>query len=379
MGGDPWQHAEIMAWIGEVSKPAIQKIYWGPKHGENTSKDPNRIAHDMVARKIIPERYTQDKTKAIKRVAALKTSMEKTFKKHSLRLTGTGGGVEDDVLYVRPEGPDNKSDPRAQNIWNEIIKDWPYFKDLWKIWSTKPNLIPICYSTGIGPGGPQTVMVQRDPPSTPTGSVARTPSDENINPSLRDHGPHIPGSAAAASAAFRHRDTLSNENAAIQPADMPPTIDTNADDLTVASPLVPSAVPKVTHAKPSSFSALKAVDGSPIVPHKRRTVEDDLLAIQKDMVITYGKRLDDKSKREEKRYSAKKQKREARTSIANHRQYLDERKTLIEEFKLGIMDQAEYRSELESLKVRFGYGPAPVQREASPEWDEEAMDKDFSS
>ncbi|KIY60923.1 hypothetical protein CYLTODRAFT_460296 [Cylindrobasidium torrendii FP15055 ss-10] len=188
-------------WIGEVSKEAIQKIYWGPKHGKNTSKDPNCVVHNIIAHKIIPERYAQDKAKAIKCVGALKTLMEKTFKKHSLRLTGTGSGVIDDVLYIRTEGPDNKTDQCAQNIWNKIIKDWPYFCDLWKIWSTKPNLIPICNSMGVGPGGPQTVMAQRDPPSSPTGSIARTPLDKNIA-SLRDHEPHLPGSAAAASAAF---------------------------------------------------------------------------------------------------------------------------------------------------------------------------------
>ena len=43
---------------------------------------------------------------------------------------------------------------------DKIIKDFPFFPELHRLFSTRPNITPIAVTTGVGPGGHQTIHYQ---------------------------------------------------------------------------------------------------------------------------------------------------------------------------------------------------------------------------
>jgi hypothetical protein len=128
-------------------------------------------------------------------VSVMSCRLQTKFKEHAQRLRKTGEGVEE-YYQITIEGPDHNTDERAVNIWKQIEKDFEYFPDLWKIWSTKPNLVPICATTGVGPQGQKTVLIQSQAPSSERQALGassdgnqevglrRTVSDSQIDPVL---------------------------------------------------------------------------------------------------------------------------------------------------------------------------------------------------
>ncbi|KAH8096942.1 hypothetical protein BXZ70DRAFT_1009277 [Cristinia sonorae] len=97
----------------------------------------------------------------------MNTSLRKKYVFHaaSLRLTGAGVDQDDDerVLggappghifledYVPPLGPDQTTHPVIKNIWQKIVIEFPFFPSLHKFLSTRPNVVPIAVTTGLGP------------------------------------------------------------------------------------------------------------------------------------------------------------------------------------------------------------------------------------
>lgn len=111
-------------------------------------------------------------------------------------LDGTGEGVEyahfvslNMVSFVAPEthlryyigadGPGADTPEEAKNLWGtyiclrvvmnltprrfveDICAKFEFFPQLHQLVATRPNVIPICLTTGIGPSGPETIFVQQ--------------------------------------------------------------------------------------------------------------------------------------------------------------------------------------------------------------------------
>ncbi|KAG6904569.1 hypothetical protein DXG01_009009 [Tephrocybe rancida] len=152
--------------------------------------------YKRVAEKVLPGIFTSDQGTSASRVKSKWESLHKTHSFHARRLYQTGGGIQDgamketdefSVCYIPPEGPDQSATVEAQNIWDEINKDFPFFPNLHRFLSTRPNVTPIAVTTGVGPSGGKTVHYQApegyDEPSQPTFKPDTDP-DTNIDPFL---------------------------------------------------------------------------------------------------------------------------------------------------------------------------------------------------
>lgn len=113
------------------------------------------------------------------------------YRTHAASLIQTGGGVDPDKAeagdnahheysdcYIPASGPDASTTERAKNIWRkfksflvvtlrsdlqcieQIIIDFPYFPELHRLLSTRPNFNPPALTTGVGPQGRKTVHYQ---------------------------------------------------------------------------------------------------------------------------------------------------------------------------------------------------------------------------
>jgi len=58
-----------------------------------------------------------------------------------------------------------------KNKLDKITKDFPFFPELHRLFSTRPNITPIAVTTAIGPDGPRTIHYQA--PDNAGGALAR--------------------------------------------------------------------------------------------------------------------------------------------------------------------------------------------------------------
>jgi hypothetical protein len=206
--------------------------------------------------------------------------LEKAFKGHAARLKKTGEGVQE-PYYIAPNGPDHDTDGRTKNIWEDITNRFEFFPDLWKVWCTKPNLVPVCITTGIGPNGPQTILIQKAAPpsssaSTPSSVAPETPS----TPSSTDPGPL--GSTQGSTQNGLQR-TISDSVIDPQLLNLPST---PAPQTPVAASAdkenAPPSSDRRQAPRSSSFSSLKAANKElPSVIPQKRSFEQDLVDVQR--------------------------------------------------------------------------------------------------
>ncbi|KIJ10966.1 hypothetical protein PAXINDRAFT_85269, partial [Paxillus involutus ATCC 200175] len=95
--------------------------------------------------------------------------LAKVYKQHAKRLTVTGEGIGPDSedgadetcrCFIEAAGPNESTPEEARNIWDNIIFQFPFFPDLHCIWATKPNKNSIVVTTGVGPSGKRTLIMQ---------------------------------------------------------------------------------------------------------------------------------------------------------------------------------------------------------------------------
>jgi len=116
----------------------------------------------------------------------LLSRLAKVYKQHAKRLTITGEGIDPDAkdgsdsqtcsYFIEAGGPD-ESTPEQAKIWgqciliflllssffiilDDIVSQFPFFPELHRIWATKPNKNPIAVTTGVGPLGKKTWIMQ---------------------------------------------------------------------------------------------------------------------------------------------------------------------------------------------------------------------------
>ncbi|KAJ7037114.1 hypothetical protein C8F04DRAFT_953193, partial [Mycena alexandri] len=160
---------------------------------ENTSGDNKITVYERIAQELFPEDF-QDHPKTLgKRVRGKTDDLCKIYKEKSALLCQTGGGVgapEDDEgtgvhhyldYYIPHDGPHHDTPVAAVNLWEQINKDFPYFSELHKFLSTRPNVVPPVITTGTGPRGRQVVHNQQAGPPT-----QNSVDDSQIDPALRN-------------------------------------------------------------------------------------------------------------------------------------------------------------------------------------------------
>ena len=115
--------------------------------------------------------------------------LKRSYREHAASLHQTGGGLRDGDIdrevhheyadcYIPASGPDLSTTERTKNIWgaqtcffgsfcnfdkdklDKITKDFPFFPELHRLFSTRPNITPIAVTTAIGPDGPRTIHYQ---------------------------------------------------------------------------------------------------------------------------------------------------------------------------------------------------------------------------
>ncbi|EUC53977.1 SNF2 family amino-terminal protein, partial [Rhizoctonia solani AG-3 Rhs1AP] len=111
-------------------------------------------------------------------------SLSSIYRAKRKQLTATGGGVGNESLsgdeggedalrhveldyYIPPEGPNQSTPNRVLSIWDKITSEFKWFPQMHKLFSARPNQVPIAVTTGVGPTGPQTVLHQ-SPPRAPS-------------------------------------------------------------------------------------------------------------------------------------------------------------------------------------------------------------------
>ncbi|KAJ7184067.1 hypothetical protein C8R46DRAFT_882667 [Mycena filopes] len=165
--------------LGHVQEKENFLVLFGkqdPK--ENTSGDNKIKVFERIASKLFPDEYQEHPKTLGKRVKGKVEDLCKIYKNKSLLLRQTGGGVgaPEDVgadgvhhyldYYIPTEGPHHDTPEAAKNLWALITKDFPFFAELHKFLSTRPNVVPPVITTGTGPRGRQVIHNQQAEPST---------------------------------------------------------------------------------------------------------------------------------------------------------------------------------------------------------------------
>ncbi|KAJ7273930.1 hypothetical protein C8J57DRAFT_1506044 [Mycena rebaudengoi] len=184
----PWKDDDnklIWALLTEIEKSDNSKSLFGTKaKGENTSGDTKAAVYKHIGEAIVPDMYKLEPSTVGDRSKAMVEKLIKGYKENAACLRQTGGGVGAEeaqeegsqtvnmAFYIPATGPDCTTVPDTANLWEEIIKCYPFFPRLHVIFATRPNVTPIAISTGLGPSGPSTVYYQ--PPDEAT--FAPTPA-----------------------------------------------------------------------------------------------------------------------------------------------------------------------------------------------------------
>ncbi|KAJ3925670.1 MAG: hypothetical protein NXY57DRAFT_967436 [Lentinula lateritia] len=324
---------------------------------KNSSGDTKNAVHQRIAAALWPG-GDGDITKMASRVKNRITWLEKTFKDKVKLLKKTGEGVEE-WHYIAPSGPDHDTDQHAVSIWDRIRHEFKYFPDLYRIWSTKPNLVPICATTGVGPNRSEFVLIQQ----TSTKTIPSQPSPPPATP-----------------------DVLM-----LVPSSSDPFSSGGSNDSPINSPSTPSSAHKENVEPPpssqrpprsSAFSSLAPpVNGDkvPITVPQKLGFEDKMIGLQQEMMKSMEKQSDDaqtlKRLREERKMEDQRLK---------HRKLLqDGRGQLLAEFQAGLWTAEQYREERKKLDMVFStpqkprHVPPPPPRAPSPDWDENLFDDDL--
>jgi len=357
-----WSEDGIWSLITEIKSSENFKVLYGQSTDENSSGDSKVQVYQRIGTAIFPEEVTQlGAVKLGSRVKNKVTWLESTFKKKVKLLKKTGEGVEE-YYYISPTGPDHDTNERARTIWEKIVKEFKYFPDLYRVWSTKPNLVPICATTGVGPpGAAQTILIQAENTSSASSSQPST-----LSPS---HSESSVGSSASAAT------SLESPASTPFPPSTPAHSSTNKEN---------AAPPPSSQRGPrsSAFSSLSSLSGdkgqvkTPVAVPQRTGFEDKIVSLQRDMMKSIEKRAKEsqslKRAREDRKLEDQRLKRRRLLQEAHSQ--------LLAEYKANLLDPEEYREERKRLDELYASPKKQHQhrREPSPDWDEDRLHQDMS-
>lgn len=334
---DADDHALVWKLIAEVTKPANLKVLCGKStKQENTSGETKASVFRRIGSVLLPELYIIDATATGDRIKSRYEGLAKVYKQHAKRLTITGEGIDPDSedgadsqtcsYFIEAGGPDENTPEQAKNIWDDIISQFPFFPDLHRIWATKPNKNPIAVTTGVGPSGKRTLIMQP------------------LSGSRADH--EAGDTAELTDSQCQEIQTLQDALNFAQQSFSP-------EDLSFEKENV---VPFSTQLRPDPFTPLCTVPWSSSMSQetlmkakeciqkvaKKRTIEDTLMDIHKANTDAINAR-------------------------AREDMILKKCTLLLEEFKAGVWDVEAYREELR--KLEGGDRPEKRARQYSPDWD----------
>ncbi|KAF8217950.1 hypothetical protein K438DRAFT_2006909 [Mycena galopus ATCC 62051] len=317
LGPLPWaanQYALTSQLITLLQKQENFVVLFGKKDAsENTSSDRKITVYERIAKEMFPEYFEIHAKTLGKRVKAKAEDLVNTYKLKAQRLRVTGGGLG---------APDDVAASQGHEYLDYYIPfdeqlniEFPFFKDLHKFLSTRPNVVPPVITTGMGPQGRRIIHNQ---PSEPV-STARSLDESVIDPYLRDRAATPPAPS------LTQTDPVDPEQRSIS---------TNSR---VASPQTPQkSAKKVKGPKPSTFgddmtnAMVKARQTLQHVP-KKRSLEDVIIESSRQNIEIARER--------------------AAAQAEHHRQnLLVVQKTLIMDlFKAGIKTLEEARAEIAAL------------------------------
>ena len=224
---------------------------------------------------------------------------------------------------------------------DQILKEFPFFSELHRIFVARPNVTPIAVTTGVGPHGKKTLHLQ---PLDPEPQAEFTDSQVSQFRTLHDALNHAQtqGSAGAVKG-----DTMDLSQGSLEPE--------NFFLQTPANKRGP---------KPSSFSQeslAKAKERIQKAP-KKHTIENTLFDIQKSVFSFLYSNFADLIDRANI---------DALNSQAQQEMNLKTCEILLEEFKQGIWTAAEYCEQISLLSGNSDTHPSKKARQLSPDWDED--------
>ncbi|KAF9232442.1 hypothetical protein BU15DRAFT_55018 [Melanogaster broomeanus] len=282
---DANNHALVWQLIMEITKPQNLKVLCGKltKH-ENTSGETKASVFRRIGSVLLPEL-------------------------HAVDATATGDRVKGKYEWALVP----------------IQRMFPFFPDLHRIWATKPNKNPIAVTTGVGPSGKRTLIMQ---PLTSSGAnneavVQGSDEFEFTNSQLQEMR------TLQDVLNMAQQSTVEKENI--------PTLPPSKPQSDPSTPL--RTAPRSSMMSQDSIS--KAKERIQKVA-KKRTIEDTLMDIHKSNTDAINTRT-----REEL--------------------IVKKRQLLLEEFKAGVWDREEYQEELR--KLEDGEPPKKQTRQYSPDWD----------
>ncbi|KAJ3769024.1 hypothetical protein FB446DRAFT_238756 [Lentinula raphanica] len=362
-----WTETETWSLIAQIKAGENFKVLYGQAANENSSGDTKNAVHQRIAAALWPGE-NGDMSKMAGRVKNRIIWLEKTFKEKVKLLKKTGEGVEE-WYHIASTGPDHDTDRRAVSIWDRIANDFKYFPDLYRVWSTKPNLVPICATTGIGPKGSEFVLIQQSPEKGQT-----TPS--TAQPAIM--APSQPPPVAPAVSMLGQSSSF---NSSFEHSEGPP--------IPLSTPSAPykenNRPPPSTQRPPrsSAFASLGSPvngDKAPVTIPPKVGFEDKMIGLQQDMMKNMTKRSDEaqslKRLREERKTEDQRLKRQRllQSGLAQ----------LLAEFQAGVWTAEEYRKERNKVQVSFSTpkklrrrSSTPPPREPSPDWDEDFLNADI--
>ncbi|KAF8122000.1 hypothetical protein K438DRAFT_1716271 [Mycena galopus ATCC 62051] len=320
--------ALIWKMLKEVEKKEYRLVIMGKKDSsENSSGMSKAAAFKAIGKTILPDEAAIDE--------------DAVGKRHAKRLRQTGGGVggnDDDgdeslhefmSCYIPTGGPDNTTTPDAKNLWEAIVKEFPFFPFFHNLYSTRANVNPPVVITGVGPTGRKIVHLQ-----PPSGSVGVPFPDHLIDPKLMNLVATPPPPPSRGSSPIHWSPTPSPVKTPRSPLK---PLKENRDPSTQK--------PKVKHETPLSAAILRARENVKKIPAKR-SLEDTLISLHENTMKQTAKRgaLQDE--------------------LAQRRLMLDEKAQLIEMHRLGIYNKEEFLAQLSAIEARFKVAtqPSPAKR-----------------
>ncbi|KLO05734.1 hypothetical protein SCHPADRAFT_838981 [Schizopora paradoxa] len=256
-----------MVWdlLAKMKAEDNRKVLFGKKTGENSSRNNKMDVYKRIAQELLPDIWAVSETTAADRI---KNKIE--------RISG------------------------------DITKKFPFFPKLHELCASRPNMIPVAVTTGVGPNGRRTQNYQA--PEGANSAAGEEPSE--------DLPPTQPEFAPASQATFNN----GKEN--MQP--MYPPVPSS----TPATPTTPGPAGRQPQA--SSFGSILEKAKSRI-PAKR-TIEDRLSEMASESMALARKRHDDEQ------------------TFKSRQLDIQERELLMKEYKEGLIDRDEYRERLEGMK-----------------------------
>ncbi|KAL1945887.1 hypothetical protein VTO73DRAFT_1889 [Trametes versicolor] len=289
----------LLTWqlLAEVEKEENRKVLFGKRGDQNSPAEHKISVAKSIAAAVVPDLYALDATVAGDRVKS-----------------------------------------KIASITEQIERDWPFFPRFHRLLSTRPNVLPVAITTGVGPQGESTVYFQGRPPTSGSQGAAQVITDDVIDPALRSV----------------------DMNQVRTPPTPPPT----QQSLPPASASVPKTPTSTQATGQDKLNLAMQKASASIKPlSKKRTWEDSFMSITEKNMELVQTRM--KEEREEKR---------AHLRIKEREQYLAEyREGLISREEWQALVSGERSASLGKHSASLSPPPRRA-RQQSPRWDIEEDD-----